>query len=59
MSHRILGDEVHFYLSAEKWDAFCAALDAPPKELPKLRELLRKPSIFDESRETSGFSEGP
>ncbi|MFN7921260.1 MAG: DUF1778 domain-containing protein [Bryobacteraceae bacterium] len=45
----VLADQVHFSLSPEKWEEFCAALDAPPKDLPKLRKLLTEPSVFDES----------
>lgn len=48
-AQQILADQAHFYLSPEKWDEFCAALDAPPKDLPKLRELLTKPGVFDDS----------
>ena len=33
-AQQILADQTHFYLPAEKWDEFCAALDAPPKDLP-------------------------
>jgi uncharacterized protein (DUF1778 family) len=46
-AQQILADQRHFYLSAEKWDEFCAALDAPPKDLPRLRKLLNEPSAFD------------
>src|SRR5260370_10961108 len=46
-AQQILADQVHFYLSPEKWDEFCAALDAPPKELPALRRLLTEPGVFD------------
>lgn len=49
-AQQILADQTHFYLSPEKWDAFCAALDAPPRDLPKLRRLLREPSVFDKSK---------
>ena len=49
-AQQILADQAHFYLSPEKWDEFFAALDAPPRELPKLRELLREPSVFDEPK---------
>ena len=42
----VLADQVHFSLSPERWDAFCAALDAPPKVIPALRRLLKKPSVF-------------
>jgi uncharacterized protein (DUF1778 family) len=46
-AQQILADQVHFYLSDEKWDEFCAALDAPPKDLPRLRKLLARPGVFD------------
>jgi uncharacterized protein (DUF1778 family) len=48
-AQEILANQRHFYLSPEKWDEFCAALDAPPKDLPNLRKLLSEPTIFDES----------
>jgi uncharacterized protein (DUF1778 family) len=46
----ILADQVHFALSPKKWDEFCAVLDAPPKDLPRLRKLLTEPSVFDEPK---------
>ena len=49
-AQQILADQIHFYLSPQKWDEFCAALDAPPRELPELRKLLSQPSVFDESK---------
>ena len=48
-AQQVLADQAHFYLSDEKWQEFCAALDAPPAELPELRKLLTKPTVFDES----------
>ena len=49
-AQQILADQTHFYLSPEKWDEFCAAIDAPPQDLPLLRKLLSEPSVFDESK---------
>lgn len=49
-AQQILADQTHFYLSPEKWDEFCAALDAPPRDLPELRRLLSQPGVFDESK---------
>lgn len=49
-AQQILADQVHFYLSDQKWDEFCAALDAPPKDLPRLRKLLARPSVFNGSK---------
>ena len=48
-AQQILADQTHFYLSPEKWDEFCAALDAPPKRKLKLERLLTEPGVFDES----------
>jgi uncharacterized protein (DUF1778 family) len=40
-----LADRRVFQLDQERWDAFMAALAAPPKNNPKLRKLLaRKPA---------------
>jgi uncharacterized protein (DUF1778 family) len=46
-AQKVLADQVQFSLSPERWDAFCAALDAPPKVIPALRKLLKKPGVFD------------
>jgi uncharacterized protein (DUF1778 family) len=35
-------------LNAEQWAEFMEMLDAPPRVLPRLRKLLREPSVFDE-----------
>ena len=34
-------------LTAEQWEAFHVALDAPPVFNPALRKLLSEPSVFD------------
>lgn len=34
-------DQAHFALSPERWQAFRDALDAPPRDIPALRKLLR------------------
>jgi len=49
-AQQILADQAHFYLSPEKWEEFCAALDAPPRDLPEFRKLLMQPSVFDEPK---------
>ncbi len=41
-------EQTDFILSQEKWDEFYQALDAPPRDLPALRELFSKPSVFHE-----------
>ena len=42
-----LPDRRHFGLDAARWEAFLAALDAPPRPLPRLRRLLSEPSVFE------------
>jgi uncharacterized protein (DUF1778 family) len=43
-------DRRTFYVDAATYDAFLAALDAPPRKHPRLRRLLTEPTIFDESK---------
>jgi uncharacterized protein (DUF1778 family) len=42
-----LADRRRFGLDAERWAAFMAALDAPPRALPELQKLLAEPSVFE------------
>jgi predicted DNA-binding antitoxin AbrB/MazE fold protein len=42
-----LSESIQIRLSAEGWQQFCDALDAPPKNIPALRKLLTEPSVFD------------
>ena len=42
-----LADRRHFGLDAERWEAFIAALEAPPREIPQLEKLMREPSVFE------------
>ena len=42
-----LPDRTRFDLDAEQWQAFLAALDAPPRDNARLRRLLREPSPFE------------
>ncbi len=43
-------DQVHFILPPDRWEEFCAALDAPPKEIPALRKLLTEASLVDDNK---------
>src|SRR5579863_2274358 len=38
-----LADRARFGLDADRWKAFLEALDAPPRELPRLSRLLHEP----------------
>ena len=42
-----LPDRRHFGLDATQWSAFQAALDAPPRQTPRLAKLLQEPSVFE------------
>jgi uncharacterized protein (DUF1778 family) len=44
-----LADRRVFQLDPENWAAFVAALDAPPRDLPRLRKLLNEKGIFSGS----------
>ena len=42
-----LADRRTFHLNSTNWKAFLAALDAPPRSLPRLERLLKEPGFFD------------
>jgi uncharacterized protein (DUF1778 family) len=42
-----LADRRSFGLNAAQWKAFQAALDAPPRSLPRMDRLLKEPGFFD------------
>ncbi len=42
-----LADRRKFSLNATRWQAFLAALDAPPRPLPRLKRLWNEPGFFD------------
>jgi uncharacterized protein (DUF1778 family) len=42
-----LAERQHFELDDERWQAFLAALDAPPTPKPRLARLLREPSPLE------------
>jgi uncharacterized protein (DUF1778 family) len=42
-----LAERTRFGLDADRWKAFMEALDAPPREIPRLGRLLKKPSVFE------------
>ena len=47
-----LADRRVFTLDSKKWDAFVAALDAPPQRHPRLKRLFREPSVFDHKNDS-------
>ena len=49
-----LADRQRFELDAEHWAAFMVALDAPPRDLPRLRQLFQEATPFDPAESGSG-----
>ena len=45
-----LTDRTHFGLNADQWKTFLAALDASPRELPRLNRLFQEPSVFESGK---------
>jgi uncharacterized protein (DUF1778 family) len=43
----VLAERQVFRLDGERWRAFMAALDAPPRPRPRLARLLNEPSILE------------
>ena len=43
----VLAERQVFRLNAQRWAAFLAALDAPPRPRPRLARLLNEPTIVD------------
>lgn len=41
-----LTDRRVYQLPPEQWEAFVTALDAPVKDMPRMRRLLNEPGIF-------------
>ena len=42
-AERLLTDRTRFVLSPARWREFVVALDRPPREVPELVELFRRP----------------
>lgn len=48
-AEEMLAHRRHFGLTAKKWQAFMAALDAEPRTLPRVDALFSRPSLFESS----------
>jgi uncharacterized protein (DUF1778 family) len=48
-----LAARTRFGLDADQWKAFQEALDASPRELPRLKRLFKEKSIFEHANEIS------
>jgi uncharacterized protein (DUF1778 family) len=47
-AQQVLAEQVDIVMAPAEWEAFCKALDAPPRQIPALRRLFAKPSVFNE-----------
>lgn len=43
----IVADDSNFSLNDKQWKDLISALDAPPRNIAALRQLLTKPGVFD------------
>jgi uncharacterized protein (DUF1778 family) len=48
----VLSDQRTFFLNEEQWNAFQSALDAPPRDHPRMRRLLNEPSAVELSQKS-------
>lgn len=46
-AQQVLAEQVDIVMPPVEWEAFCKALDAPPRHIPALKELLTEASVFD------------
>ena len=47
-------DRRRFLVTAQAYDEFVAMLDASPRDHPRLKRLLREPTVFDKSGRPDG-----
>ncbi len=47
----VLANRRVFFLDEKQWQEFMAALDAPPSSMPRLKKLLREPSLLERQNE--------
>src|SRR6266852_3715975 len=46
-AQQVLAEQVDIVMPPAEWEAFCKALDVPPRPIPALRKLLTEASVFD------------
>ena len=46
-AQQVLAEQVDIVMPPAEWEAFCQALDAPPRAIPALKKLLTEASVFD------------
>ena len=53
-AEEVLASRHLFFLNEKQWQKFMAALDAPPSPMPRLKKLLREPSLLERQNERHG-----
>jgi uncharacterized protein (DUF1778 family) len=46
-AQQVLAEQVDIVMPPAEWEAFCKALDAPPRQIPALKKLFTEASVFD------------
>jgi len=46
-AQQVLAEQVDIVMPPAAWEAFCRALDAPPRSIAALKKLLTEASVFD------------
>ena len=46
-AQQVLAEQVDIVMPPAEWEAFCKALDSPPRPIPALRKLLTQAGVFD------------
>ena len=46
-AQQVLAEQVDIVMSPAEWEAFCKALDMPPRPIPALKRLFTEAGVFD------------
>src|SRR6266581_818529 len=52
-AQQVLAEQVDIVMPPAEWEAFCKALDEPPRVIPALKKLLTEASVFDGQRKAT------
>lgn len=52
-AQEVLAEQADIVMSPAQWNAFCNALDAPPRVIPALKALFSETSVFDKPRKAA------
>jgi uncharacterized protein (DUF1778 family) len=52
-AQQVLADQVDIVMPPAEWQAFCNALDAPPRSIPAIQKLFSEAGAFDGERKAT------